>query len=468
MTRQTLGLLLVLFTASCDTSSFRDCAIACTAQTGCPDGLSCGTEGFCRNGATATSCNAVRDAKEDVDAPDASCVCSTTETLSCNSGQTSCALGCVADAVAHCAKVTPSNGIPLDELDELDRDITIDGIATFDTDSGAITGAVTRSAGAGVRDDIGFAKIGAVGVFTLHALTVSPFGEIRFTGDSAAAFVVETIATIEGDIDASAGCYGTASNCAGPGGGVGADTSLAGGCGPGENGVPADISSDPGGGGGGSRRAGAAGGADTLSTAASGGIACMSVMVEPLIGGSGGGIGSPGSGTAPAPGGGGGGGFQLTALEKIVINGVIDVGGAGGSGGPPLAGTGDRGGGGGAGGGAGGAVLLEAPTVIIDGIVAANGGGGGGAANNTMPGTDGADGTRTTTPAAGGATAYGNGGNGGAGTTLPTAGTVISTSVNGGGGGGGTGAIFVRTIDPPTFTGAVFSPPVGTGALRTQ
>jgi hypothetical protein len=463
VTRQTLGLLLLLLLfASCDNASFRDCAIACTAQTGCPDGLSCGTEGFCRNGATATSCNTVRDAQD----ADTSCVCANTDTLSCSSGQTSCALGCVAEGVAHCRTVMPSNGVPLGSLDQLATAITLDGTATFNTDTGAITGAITRTAGAGVHDDIAFTTSGMIGVFTMHQLTVSPFGTIQFTGARAAAIVVETVATIEGEIDASGGCYGATRSCAGPGGGAGGTTTPALGCGPGGEGESAGSNSDPGGGGGGSRRAGAAGGADTLSTAGLGGIACMSPMAEPLIGGSGGGIGGLGSATVPSPGGGGGGAFQLTALEKITVNGAIDAGGAGGAGGTGAGG--DRGGGGGAGGGAGGSILLEAPLVVIDGVVVANGGAGGSPGNGTTIGTDGANATRSTTPALGGTSTFGNGGNGGAGTTAATVGTNGGTGVNGGGGGGGVGAIFIRTLDPPVFTGAVFSPPVGTAELRTQ
>lgn len=44
-------------------ATFRDCTIACTAESGCPSGLSCGAAGLCRvSGATAT-CGAVLDAR---------------------------------------------------------------------------------------------------------------------------------------------------------------------------------------------------------------------------------------------------------------------------------------------------------------------------------------------------------------------------------------------------------------------
>ena len=461
--RQFVLLLMSVLIASCDHSSFRDCAVSCTAATGCPDGLACGVEGFCRTGATATSCNGVRDAFD----ADTSCVCSNNDTLSCSSGQTTCGMGCVTDAPAHCRAVMPSNGIPLGSLDLVDTAITVDDTTMFDTDTGAITGGLTRAAGTGVIAGIGFTTSGTIGVFTLHQLSVSSFGTIEFTGGRSAAFVVETSATIDGAIDGSGGCYGTTPNCAGPGGGAGGTTTPAMGCGPGGIGEGVGSASDPGGGGGGSRRAGAAGGADVMSTAGVGGIACMSPMAEPLIGGSGGGIGGLGGATVPGPGGGGGGAFQLTALETITVTGTITVGGAGGGGGPGSDGT--RGGGGGGGGGAGGSILLEAPVVIADGIIAANGGGGGAPGSGPTPGPNGVTGRASTTPAAGGSgSTAGNGGNGGAGTTMPTPGIAGTTSPNGGGGGGGVGAIFIRALAPPTLTGAVISPPAGTGDIRTN
>ncbi len=49
--------------------SFRDCDIACTQASSCPDGFTCGPEGFCRASGASASCDAVRDARDDVDAP---------------------------------------------------------------------------------------------------------------------------------------------------------------------------------------------------------------------------------------------------------------------------------------------------------------------------------------------------------------------------------------------------------------
>jgi hypothetical protein len=49
--------------------SFRDCDIACTAQSACPDGFTCGPENFCRASGASATCAAVRDARGPEDAP---------------------------------------------------------------------------------------------------------------------------------------------------------------------------------------------------------------------------------------------------------------------------------------------------------------------------------------------------------------------------------------------------------------
>jgi hypothetical protein len=50
---------LLYLLAGCDYRSFRDCAVACTAQSGCPDGFACGREGFCRAEGATQSCEDV-------------------------------------------------------------------------------------------------------------------------------------------------------------------------------------------------------------------------------------------------------------------------------------------------------------------------------------------------------------------------------------------------------------------------
>lgn len=101
-------------------------------------------------------------------------------------------------------------------------------------------------------------------------------------------------------------------------------------------------------------------------------------------------------------------------------------------------------------------------------VIAANGGGGGGGGNvNVGPGTSGADGAATRTPATGGTgTADGglaNGGTGGAGTSAPTAG---GAGVNAGGGGGARGTIRVRATSPSLA--GTFSPAATTGPIETR
>ena len=51
-----LLLASLLAIAGCADSSFRDCAVSCTADTGCPPGLTCGAEGFCRTAGDSPSC----------------------------------------------------------------------------------------------------------------------------------------------------------------------------------------------------------------------------------------------------------------------------------------------------------------------------------------------------------------------------------------------------------------------------
>jgi hypothetical protein len=63
--------VVLVFLVGCQYGpSFRDCDIACSAATSCPDGFTCGPEGYCRtSGGNPMSCDAVRDARPDIDAP---------------------------------------------------------------------------------------------------------------------------------------------------------------------------------------------------------------------------------------------------------------------------------------------------------------------------------------------------------------------------------------------------------------
>ena len=60
---------LALVTSCSYGPAFRDCDIACTAASSCPDGFTCGPEGFCRASGATANCDAVRDARPAVDAP---------------------------------------------------------------------------------------------------------------------------------------------------------------------------------------------------------------------------------------------------------------------------------------------------------------------------------------------------------------------------------------------------------------
>jgi hypothetical protein len=263
---------------------------------------------------------------------------------------------------------------------------------------------------------------------------------------------------VRGEIDFSGGLVSPSApssmfdpRIGGPGGGDGgfnnkpASTFIpARGCGGGTAlaGIAAGGEAVAGGGGGGGGAAGAKGGdrQGTNDLGGTGGLACMTAALIPLVGGGGGGAGD--FGDDGGHGGAGGGALQLTSLTSITIEGVIDAGGKGGRGSFIVATQG------GGGGGAGGGVLLEAPSVTLaaNAVIAANGGGGGSGRTNLS----GQQGTLTTQPAAGGTGSGapgvdGRGGNGGALTAAATAGD--DHDPGGGGGGGAPGVIRFNT-DP--------------------
>ena len=348
---------------------------------------------------------------------------------------------------------TPSNGVDPTLAGEVAVPIAISGTATFDTDTGAITGAVVRAAGQGVVADVGYHQVGTLGVFVLHALDVQSAGALRFQGSRAVVLLVGTDATIDGTIDGSAGCYGADPTCAGPGGGTGASGATAAtGCGAGGAGGTDPSENDGGGGGGGGGTPGASGGAAGAGVVGgAGGGACLAADLQPLVGGGGGGAGGPGSSTSPAQGGGGGGGLQLTALGAITVGGTITMAGAGGPGGPTASVNAGAGGGGGGGGG----ILLEANSVTVTGTLAANGGGGGSGGHAPDVGNPGENGHADASPARGGASVGSNGvgGNGAARSASAQDGQTIVG--NAGGGGGGVGVVHVRAHQAPSLTGTV-------------
>jgi hypothetical protein len=408
---------------------------------------------------------------------DPSCSCAN-DLLHCASGDQHCYAGC--DPVApRCLDVVPSNGVPVSVTTETDV-ITIGATATFDTDTGEVTGAVIRAPVQGVASGISYTQMSAtgvaVGVFGFSQLDVAPSGVIRIVGSRPAVFVVATAATIDGLIDGTGGvaaCTTTQRTpvCAGPGGGDGAAGLARGmGCGGGAHGLSdpfvGGTGADSGGGGGGGGGSGANGGTEVASgvtfLGGTGGMACIALTLEPLVGGGGGGGGGGGSARV-GYGGGGGGALQLTALQALRVAGAINMGGGGGEGGQPDGSNGGAGGGAGAGGG----ILIEAPMVTVDGVLAANGGGGGGGAAQAAGGGLGETGRADATAAAGGTGggAAGSGGAGGCSTAAPQPG-VDANGVNAGAGGGGIGRIYVRSRSPASITTS--SPAAGTGALNTR
>ncbi len=386
----------------------------------------------------------------------------------CTGPMVSCVLGCSDEGDAHCIAPRPSNGVDPAAADPLSGTTKISASTTFDVDTGAITGGLTRAAVTGIDRGIGYFQAPAfafggapLGIFVFHNLTIDASVTVQVTGTRAVVWLVGDVANIAGLVDVAAGRG--ARSVPGPGGGAGGTaTAVAQGCGAGGPGGRGPGSNDGGGGGGGAGTAGAAGGTgqNTTTDIAPGGVAgsaCLPSNLEPLRGGSGGGIGGVGSAPTPANGGGGGGALQITALGSLEITGTINAGGAGGEGGTGVAANSEFGSNAGGGGGTGGAILLEAPVVTVGStaIVAANGGGGGGAGDNVLAGNPGDSARASLTRAAGGlgappdvrTTGGGSGGAGGVAGMAPViggGGSVTIAMANGGGGGGAVGAITLR------------------------
>jgi hypothetical protein len=327
---------------------------------------------------------------------------------------------------------------------------TVTSDIVVDTETGAITGGVTRPAGSGVIGGVGF-RVAAqpsgpsVGVFSVAGLTVAKSATITFTGANAFALASMGALTIHGTIN------GTAStSTAGPGGSDGGTTTAqsGSGLGGGAPGAAGALNATSGGGGAGFGDSGGQGAAGIgLTVTAGGGIYGDLTLADfTLLGGSGGGVGGArGNGMPGGFGGGGGGALQFSVDGDIVIDGVITAGGGGGR----------QGGGGGGGGGSGGAIVLEGAHVhlVTGAVIAANGGGGGGGAM----GGDGGNGNASTVPAAGGAsTAPMSSGGGAGGASNGHPGLHFTQGVNapvlaamdhdGGGGGGGCGRIALRAL----------------------
>lgn len=99
MTRASLVTAALLLHGACSYGpSFRDCDVTCSGNTSCPADFTCGNEGFCRASGASASCAAIRDARDDIDAPPgthycagAPALCETFTSASPCGAQTGCA-----------------------------------------------------------------------------------------------------------------------------------------------------------------------------------------------------------------------------------------------------------------------------------------------------------------------------------------------------------------------------------------
>lgn len=203
--------------------------------------------------------------------------------------------------------------------------------------------------------------------------------------------------------------------------------SLEGGGGHGACATPAQRGFSKGGGGGGGFAGGGGDGGDRSTSSGTGGPP----IDQPLVlrggcdGGNTSGVGND------RLGGRGGGGVQLTGLVRVLVDGEIDVSGAGGQGGDVA---------GGGGGGSGGMVVLDSPMIVNRGIVHLGGGGGGAGGSASSAGQDGSQG------GGGGAnTMFGAGGDGGVAGEVDGGNGQADLDASGGGGGG---AGYLVTSDP--------------------
>lgn len=289
-------------------------------------------------------------------------------------------------------------------------------------------------------------------------VTIPAGAKLSASGNRVLAIVATGRMNIGGTID-----VGAEAATDGPGGATSAAAGEAG------------SSDQDGGGGGGNGFGGGSGARGDRADGPKGGRMIEDNTLSPLRPGGRGGSNGATLVNLVALGGGAGGGLQLVSCGELLIGqgAVIDAGGGRGQGGRALTGLSSGGGGG----GSGGNILIEAARVTISGTVVANGGGGGegsAKAPSSVAGMDGADGSRTLSPAPGGNSATLSGGEGGAGGARNARagdGQPPANSANGAGGGGGAVGrirIHVRVGTSPTTTGAVVSPAPVIGAVGTR
>ena len=229
----------------------------------------------------------------------AGCVpeCSGDELLDCTTDPPTprtCSLGCSTVGVAHCQLLDPSNVSP--DLFADGGDVLIDADTEWSTDAcGALPGMpllTTQDAG------------GSICVVRVRSLDVRR--RLRVRGAVPLAILALDTIDVSGTIDAAA-----ARDVPGPGGAGPSSGPHAGGDGDHEG-----VFADGGGGGAGFAAFGGQGGGGGAAAGGSGAAGeAATYMLEPLVGGSGGGRG--GSGEGAGVGGAGGGALQLSARAAV-------------------------------------------------------------------------------------------------------------------------------------------------------
>ena len=358
---------------------------------------------------------------------------------------TKCASGCASlSGAPRCQVLQPSGPAEPADSSTATAMATITADTTFDTESGLISGGLTRAAATGLGDGVTFrvaSQTGSTvrtGIFGFASLSVMTGATLHFTGKNPVVIVVNGDALLAGNVDLVGDC--TMPPTVGSQiGGVWNDANNGNGGGVRGGAVGATNTGAGGGGGGGYGDVGGRGGNGTAAGGGAGGMAFGDLTVaDPLlIGGSGGGSG--GANAASGAGGKGGGAFQLTANGALTLRGLINAGGCGGRPGAAA--------GAGGGGGAGGVIFLEATTIQLGtgAFVTVNGGGGGGGDNGMAGGSGSADANHAT-GGTGGAQGSRGGDGGASGGAQGTNGTDPSGSPRyAGGGGGATGRIGFRT-----------------------
>jgi hypothetical protein len=324
-----------------------------------------------------------------------------------------------------------------------DGPLDVSGAATFDTDSGMLTGSSTVTPTS--------TTISASGVdsylISITTLNIQPGATLRVIGSKPLIVAAWEMIDVQGTIDT-----GSTPSQAGAGANPSSLCAMAipGSAQSGAD-MPTTSGGSGGGGGGGFRGAGGHGGTGNDAPMCVGGVGGTAVEAPTVV--RGGCSGAPSGKAGPAyvadpnivsVAGLGGGAIQLTARRAINLGAAAQVLAGGGGGGGAVVGAAT----GGAGGGAGGLIGLDAPiTTIAGATLAANGGGGGSSGQFAGMGHVGQDGQPSASAATGGmtdSTCAAAGCDGGAGATFDGV-SSANPLVGCGGSGGGGGAGFILT-----------------------